>query len=71
MRPDLPARPSVTLHELPAPADPGGSPDSAAAVESRLAEHDRVVFVTNAVRRRGGLRSRGEQHRPVLAAVVR
>ncbi|WP_148616062.1 hypothetical protein [Nocardioides rubriscoriae] len=29
-----------------------------------------VVFVTNAVRRRGGLRTRAEQHRPVLAVVV-
>lgn len=29
-----------------------------------------VVFVTNAVRRPGGLRTRGEHHRPVLAAVV-
>ena len=29
-----------------------------------------VVFVTNAVRRRGGLRTRGERHRPMLAAVV-
>ncbi|WP_134765765.1 hypothetical protein [Nocardioides sp. 1609] len=46
---------SVVLEELPA-AESGP---------------DRVVFVTNAVRRRGGLRTRGEQHRPVLAVVVR
>jgi len=34
---------------------------------------ERVVFVTNAVRRPGGLRTRAEQqhHRPVLAVVVR
>ncbi|MEO9322408.1 hypothetical protein ABFT23_02905 [Nocardioides sp. C4-1] len=58
------ARTTVTLRELPEPtAGPG------------LPERDQVVFVTNAVRRRGGLRSRAEHHpgahRPVLAAVVR
>ncbi|WP_137293095.1 hypothetical protein [Nocardioides dongxiaopingii] len=46
---------SVVLEELPAAESGPG----------------RVVFVTNAVRRRGGLRTRGEQHRPVLAVVVR
>ncbi|MEO9322407.1 hypothetical protein ABFT23_02900 [Nocardioides sp. C4-1] len=56
-----PAAPAVTLHEL-------DHPDA-------VAETERVVFVTNAIRRRGGLRTRGEshgdRHRPVLAAVVR
>lgn len=58
------ARTTVTLRELPEPTSGPELPDP-----------DRVVFVTNAVRRRGGLRSRAEQHpgqhRPVLAAVVR
>ena len=50
------ASPSLALRELPLP---GPVPDA-----------EQVVFVTNAVRRRGGLRTRAEQHRPVLAAVV-
>lgn len=54
---------TVTLHELPAL-------ETAAPTGDR-AEHDRVVFVTNAVRRRTGLRNRNDPHRPVLAAVVR
>jgi hypothetical protein len=58
------ARTTVTLRELP---EPTAGPE--------LTERDQVVFVTNAVRRRGGLRSRAEhrpgEHRPVLAAVVR
>ncbi|WP_148616063.1 hypothetical protein [Nocardioides rubriscoriae] len=62
MRQTSPSRTTVTLHELPAPA-----PDPTRA----LPERDQVVFVTNAVRRRGGLRTRSEQHRPVLAVVVR
>lgn len=53
---------TVTLHELPAL-------DTAAPADR--ADQDRVVFVTNAVRRRTGLRNRNDPHRPVLAAVVR
>ncbi|MDO9455184.1 hypothetical protein [Nocardioides sp.] len=34
------------------------------------ASDEQVVFVTNAVRRRGGLRTRAEHRRPVLAVVV-
>lgn len=53
--------PAVTLREL-------DHPDAVVGTEH-------VVFVTNAVRRRGGLRTRGEAHadrpRPVLAVVVR
>lgn len=54
-------RSTVTLRELPAPTDVPTD------------QTGQVVFVTNAVRRRGGLRTRAEQqhHRPVLAAVVR
>lgn len=48
--------PSLALRDLTAP---GSVHDTA-----------QVVFVTNAVRRRGGLRTRAEQHRPVLAVVV-
>jgi len=51
---------AVILHELPLPGTPEPS-----------ADREQVVFVTNAIRRRGGLRSRADQHRPVLAAVVR
>ncbi len=53
-------RPSVVLHELAELPAPG------TAVPGR----DQFVFVTNAVRRRGGLRARAQQHRPVLAAVL-
>ncbi|MCW2815172.1 MAG: hypothetical protein JWN84_2627 [Nocardioides sp.] len=67
MRPSSPSRTTVTLQELPAPL-----PTTSATA---LPERATVVFVTNAVRRRGGLRTRGEQHpgqhRPVLAVVVR
>ncbi len=52
---------AVTLHELPLPG----------SVPEPTDDRDRVVFVTNAIRRRGGLRTRSDQHRPVLAAVVR
>ena len=63
MRPNSPSPTgSVVLHELPSPE----SPQSSAAHQ-----RDQVVFVTNAVRRRGGLRSRSDQRRPVLAVVVR
>lgn len=68
MRPTSPSRSSsrstVTLQELPTPEPT--EPSSHAPLA-----HDQVVFVTNAVRRRGGLRTRSETHRPVLAAVVR
>lgn len=64
MRQTSTSRTTVTLHELPAPA-PEPVPLRS------LSERDQVVFVTNAVRRRGGLRTRGDQHRPVLAVVVR
>ena len=68
-------RRTVTLHELPAPL-----PTSSA--RPVLPERAQVVFVTNAVRRRGGLRARAAQqgdqqgdqqgrHRPVLAVVLR
>lgn len=72
MRPQTTARTTVTLEELPAPAagTPTG-PAPATRPHAALPERDQVVFVTNAVRRRGGLRTRSEQHRPVLAAVVR
>ena len=65
MRQTSTPRSTVTLHELPAPAPAVADPRTA------VPERDRVVFVTNAVRRRGGLRTRAEQHRPVLAVVVR
>lgn len=65
MRQTSASRSTVTLHELPAPATPA-RPGSRA-----VPEHDRVVFVTNAVRRRSTLRTRADQHRPVLAVVVR
>ncbi|MDO9455183.1 hypothetical protein [Nocardioides sp.] len=69
MRQKSSSRTTVTLHELPAPAPVLAPLPSPVAP---LAERDQVVFVTNAVRRRGGLRTRAEQHRrPVLAAVVR
>lgn len=71
MHPSRSPRSTVTLHELPAPA-----PTSTTAPV--LPEREQVVFVTNAVRRRGGLRARAAQqddpqgrHRPVLAVVVR
>jgi hypothetical protein len=51
---------TVTLHELTAPA-----------AGPALPEREQVVFVTNAVRRRATLRTRADQHRPVLAVVVR
>ncbi|MFB9315331.1 hypothetical protein [Nocardioides plantarum] len=73
MRQTPPSRTTVTLHELPAPA-PSPAPAVVPVVTSgALPEREQVVFVTNAVRRRGGLRSRAEQqhHRPVLAVVVR
>ncbi len=62
MRQTSTTRTTVTLHELPAPTP---------APARTLPERDQVVFVTNAVRRRGTLRTRGDQHRPVLAVVVR
>lgn len=62
MRQTSTSRTTVTLHELPAPAPSETAP---------LPEREQVVFVTNAVRRRGSLRTRSDQHRPVLAAVVR
>ena len=62
MRPTSTSRTTVTLHELPAPAP---------SDTTSLPEREQVVFVTNAVRRRGSLRTRSDQHRPVLAAVVR
>ncbi len=76
MRPYSPSRTTVTLHELPAPTPTPAAPTTAPTTAAALPERDAVVFVTNAVRRRGGLRSRGEQqhpgqHRPVLAVVVR
>lgn len=59
-------RTTVTLQELPAPA--------LTTLTTRPTGPEQAVFVTNAVRRRGGLRARGEQaavqHRPVLVARV-
>jgi hypothetical protein len=59
--------PSISLHRLPQP-----SPDAAASGDGELPGElgPGVVFVTNALRSHGGLRTRGEQRRHVVAAVL-
>ncbi|WP_340537824.1 hypothetical protein [Nocardioides sp. GXZ039] len=55
----------------PAPSTTSVLLQELAQAERQDAEREQVVFVTNAVRRRGGLRTRAESHRPVLAVVIR
>lgn len=55
--------PSISLHRLPTPATA-----TAGDLPGELASG--VVFVTNALRSHGGLRTRGEQRRHVVAAVL-
>lgn len=59
--------PSISLHRLPLPS-PGSTRTGGGDLPGELGSG--VVFVTNALRSHGGLRTRGEQRRHVVAAVV-